>query len=189
MLVPGPTATMPRLLSTALLTFASLACVAAPEPARTPEGLLAPGSPMPDFRLPDQNGVLVDSRDLRGRTWLLYWYPKAGTPGCTREACAFRDRWQEVQAAGLTVLGISYDPPAANRAFAAENRLPFRLLSDTDGSLARLLGAWREKPPVPRRISYLVGPDGRVLRVWPAVDPDRHADEVLAAVREPAAAG
>ena len=158
-----------------------MAALAAP----TAEGreMLGPGDPFPEFELPAHDGSVVRSADLAGRAFLVYFYPKAGTPGCTREACAFRDAWDQVEAAGLTVLGVSYDTPEANRGFAERYRLPFPLLSDSRRRLARAVGAARALLPVPRRISYLVGPDGRVLRAYPSVQPARHAAEVLADLR------
>ncbi len=145
--------------------------------------MLQPGDPFPEFELPAHDGTVVRSADLAGRPYLIYFYPKADTPGCTREACAFRDSWDDVKAAGLTVLGVSYDTPETNRRFAEKYRLPFLLLSDRDRRLARAVGAARAVLPVPRRISYLVGPDGRVVRAYPEVRPAAHAAEVLADAR------
>jgi len=141
--------------------------------------MLAPGDRFPEFSLEAQDGTTVSSADLAGHTYLLYFYPKADTPGCTREACELRDRWPDVEAAGLVVLGVSFDTPEANRAFAQKYHLPFRLLSDSDRTLAKEVGATRALVPLPKRISYLVGPDGRVLKAYPNVDPKTHAAEVL----------
>jgi peroxiredoxin Q/BCP len=137
------------------------------------------GSPFPEFELPAHDGSTVSSASLAGRAYLLYFYPKAATPGCTREACELRDHWSELAAADLEVYGVSYDPPEANRAFAERQRLPFLLLSDRDRSLAGTVGAARLLLPVPKRISYLVGADGRVLKAYPSVTPSAHAAEVL----------
>jgi len=142
-------------------------------------GLLEPGTPFPAFSLQDQDGNTFDAASLRGRYYLVYFYPKADTPGCTKEACAFRDSWPEVQAAGLVVLGVSFDKPEANRAFARKYHLPFPLLSDRDKKLASQVGAKRFLIPYPRRISYLVDPHGVVRVVYPHVDPSGHAAEVL----------
>lgn len=146
--------------------------------------MLRPGDPFPPFSLPAHDGETVSSEALAGAPYLLYFYPKAGTPGCTRQACAFRDRWQDVAAAGLTVLGVSYDRPRANRAFVERDGLPFRLLSDVDRALAGRVGARSSLLPVPKRVSYLVGADGRVLKAYPKVRPDGHAAEVLADLAE-----
>jgi thioredoxin-dependent peroxiredoxin len=137
------------------------------------------GERFPTFDLEAHDGQRVTSASLLGRPYLLFFYPKADTPGCTRQACGLRDHWRELEAAGLTVFGVSYDKPAANRAFAERRRLPFRLLSDRGGRLARLVDARRAFLPVPKRVSYMVGPDGIVLEAYPAVSPVGHAEEVL----------
>ncbi len=145
--------------------------------------MLEPGMPFPAFSLPAHDGTVVSSADLAGKWVLVYFYPKADTPGCTREACELRDSWPEVQAEGLVVLGVSYDTPEANRAFAEKYHLPFLLLSDRDRELAAQVGAKRALIPVPRRISYLVAPDGTVARAYAQVDPATHAGEVLRDLR------
>ncbi len=149
--------------------------------------MLEAGDTVPEFELTAHDGSLVSSQALRGRKYLLYFYPKADTPGCTKEACAFRDAWDEVREAGLEVFGVSFDSPAGNRAFAEKYRLPFRLLSDADQSLARAAGAKLPLLPVPRRISYLVGDDGTVIRSYPSVHAASHAAEVLQDLRTLAA--
>jgi len=153
--------------------------------ATTAEGgrMLHVGEPFPPFELSAHDGSVVRSQDLTGKPYLIYFYPKADTPGCTKEACAFRDSWEDVLAAGLTVLGVSYDTPDANRAFAAKYHLPFLLLSDRDHALAKAVGAARSLMPFPKRISYLVGPDGTILRAYPNVKPSGHAAQVLADAR------
>lgn len=145
--------------------------------------MLEPGMAFPTFSLAAHDGSTVDSDGLEERYTLLYFYPKADTPGCTTEACALRDAWAELEDAQVAVYGVSYDTPRANRAFAEKHALPFLLLSDTDRSLAKAVGADRLLLPVPRRISYLVGPDGTVARAYPSVRPSTHASEVLADVR------
>jgi peroxiredoxin Q/BCP len=151
--------------------------------------MLAPGDDFVDFELEAHDGTTVSSADLEGHPYLIYFYPKADTPGCTREACELRDSWPAVQAAGLEVLGVSYDTPETNAAFAEKYHLPFLLLSDTDRSLARAVGAARALLPVPKRISYLVGADGTVLVAYPSVDPASHAGEVLADLKRLGAGG
>jgi peroxiredoxin Q/BCP len=141
--------------------------------------MIAVGEPFPDFSLEAHDGSVVRSRALGGRAYLLYFYPKADTPACTTEACAMRDRWKELRAAGLEVLGVSFDTPAANRAFAEKHGLPFRLLSDRGARLARAAGAKMPLLPLPWRISNLVGADGRVVKAYPQVDPRRHPEQVL----------
>jgi peroxiredoxin Q/BCP len=146
--------------------------------------MLAPGDRFPEFDLTSHSGERISSRSMAGRPYLLFFYPKADTPGCRVEACALRDHWRELAAAGLSVLGVSYDRPAANRAFAERRSLPFALLSDRGGKLARRVGARRAVLPVPKRISYLIGADGRVLKTYPAVHPSGHAEQALRDWRE-----
>lgn len=142
--------------------------------------MLDSGAEFPQFSLTAHDGSTVSSADLAGGPYLVYFYPKADTPGCTKEACAFRDSWAEVQAAGLKVFGVSYDSPKTNAAFAEKFHLQFLLLSDVDRKLAAAVGAERALLPIPKRISYLVGADGKVLKTYPDVSPAKHAAEVLA---------
>ncbi len=142
--------------------------------------MLAPGDRMVDFELEAHDGTVVRSSDLQGTPYLLYFYPKADTPGCTREACELRDAWSELSDLGLQVFGVSYDAPKDNAKFAEKYALPFRLLSDSDRELAKRVGAARALLPVPKRISYLVGADGTVLEAYASVNPKTHDDEVLA---------
>jgi peroxiredoxin Q/BCP len=144
-------------------------------------GTLEAGAAMPEWSLPDQNSVVVRSSDLAGKTYLLWFYPKAQTPGCTVEARGLRDRFAPLEKAGVTVLGVSFDDPASNKAFVEAETLPFRLLSDEDRKLALAVGAADSgSSRFARRISYLVGGDGKVRKAWTAVDPATHAAEVLA---------
>ena len=142
--------------------------------------MLSTGDQFPSFELSAHDNSTVSSEALSGTPYLIYFYPKADTPGCTKEACAFRDSWPEVQAAGLKVFGVSYDTPKTNAAFAEKFNLQFLLLSDSDKELASAVGAQRALLPVPKRISYLVGADGTVLKAYPDVKPADHAGEVLA---------
>lgn len=151
--------------------------------------MLKAGDKFPDFQLKAHDGSTVSSKELEGKAYLIYFYPKADTPGCTKEACAFRDSWEDVKATGLAILGVSYDTPEANRKFAEKYHLQFLLLSDTDRTLAKATGAARAVLPIPKRISYLVGPDGRVIKAYPHVSPSRHAGEVLEDVRKAGLAG
>ena len=144
-------------------------------------GMLEAGSAMPEFALADHNGQLVRSQDLAGKSYLLWFYPKAMTPGCTKEAQAIRERYAEFQLAGVEVLGISFDEPESNRRFVEAESLPFRLLSDTDRKLAVAVGAaGSDDAKFARRISYLVGGDGNVRKAYDDVDPSAHAAGVLA---------
>ncbi|MEW5876848.1 MAG: peroxiredoxin [Acidobacteriota bacterium] len=143
-------------------------------------GPLTEGSPFPQWELVDQQGQKVSSKDLAGKTYLLWFYPKAMTSGCTREGCELRDHYAEFRKLGVEILGVSFDTPADNARFAAEQRFPFRLLSDSSRQLAVQVGA-ADSPEAsyPKRVSFLVGGDGRVLKVYPKVDPATHAQEVL----------
>lgn len=146
--------------------------------------MLAPGDRFPTFELEAQDGSRIDSGTLAGQTFLLFFYPKADTPGCTKEACRLRDSWTDLRELGVTVLGVSYDTPESNRRFAEKHRLPFPLLSDRSRELASAVGAARLLLPVPKRISYLIGPDGLVVRAYPSVSPSDHADHVLRDLEE-----
>lgn len=146
------------------------------------------GDPAPSFSSLDQDGNAVSSARLRGRRFVLFFYPKDNTPGCTREACSFRDTWPRLRDAGVEVFGVSPDGAVSHRKFAAKFRLPFRLLADEDRTLCRTYGVWGRKTFMGRsfegvhRTTFLVGPDGRIERIWEKVKPDGHAEEVLAAV-------
>jgi peroxiredoxin Q/BCP len=139
----------------------------------------------PDFTLPNQNGRTVSISDYRGRRVVLYFYPRADTPGCTTEACGFRDAWDGFEERDVPVLGVSDDPVSDLESFAEEYDLPFELLSDEDGSVSSTYGSYGEKQMFGNtfdgvfRNTYVVGPDGRVELVYEGVSPDGHADEVL----------
>ena len=143
--------------------------------------LLAAGDTFPAWTLPDQTGTPVSSRHLAGKTYLLWFYPKAMTPGCTAEGQGLRDSFPAFQERQVEILGVSFDPPAENKAFVAAEHFPFRLLSDDERTLAVAVGA-ADTPTqvVTRRISYLVGPDGKVRAVYRNVMPATHAKDVLA---------
>lgn len=140
------------------------------------------GQPAPAFDLRDTRGVHHKLADYRGRWVVLYFYPKADTPGCTRQACKFRDDWQSFQEMGVVLVGISADAPAANAAFAQKFHLPFPLLSDLGGAFARQYGAWMNLGVAgfPRRYTYVIDPDGRIAQVYTDVSISEHSAEVLA---------
>jgi len=144
--------------------------------------LLEPGSEFPKFDLEAHDGSRVRLTDLAGRKVLLFYYPKADTPGCTKEACAFRDAWGELKAAGVAIYGISFDKPNGNAHFADKYGLPFLLLTDAGKAIAKQVGATGLLMPVPKRISYLLDENGNVLKAYPTVRPVGHAEEVLADV-------
>jgi len=161
------------------LLLAAVAALAAAGPHAAGAALLQPGAAFPAWILRGENGKAVRSDDLAGKTYLLWYYPKAMTPGCTAEGNALRDSFQQFSDAGVEILGVSFDPPSVNEKFVKEQEFPFRLLTD-DGSLAIKVGAADARDQAtPRRISYLVGPDGKVLRAYGSVNPATHAQEVL----------
>ena len=151
---------------------------------------LAVGDEAPDFTLPDQDGADVRLDDFKGRKVLVYFYPKADTPGCTAQACAIRDRQAEFDDAGAVVLGISPDPVARLRKFADKYGLPFTLLSDEDHSVAEAYGTWVHKPARGymkarmgiERSTFVVGPEGRLERVLRKVRAQGHDELVLSAL-------
>jgi peroxiredoxin Q/BCP len=146
------------------------------------------GQPAPDFTLTDQDGNQVSLKDYRGKDVLVYFYPKDDTPGCTKEACSIRDTWQDFDAKGTAVLGISRDDAKSHQQFIAKYNLPFSLLSDPDAQVTRSYGAWGEKNMYGKisegviRSSFLVGPDGIIKKVWKKVKTDTHGSDVLTAL-------
>ncbi|TVR37275.1 MAG: thioredoxin-dependent thiol peroxidase [Nitriliruptor sp.] len=150
--------------------------------------MLDVGQPAPAFTLPDQNGTEVTLFDLRGAPVVVYFYPKDDTPGCTTQACAVRDQWQEFEEAGATVLGISPDDVDSHARFAAKYDLPHRLLADPDRQAIDAYGAWGVKKMYGReyegviRSTVLIDAAGNVAEVWPKVQPKAHADKVLHAI-------
>lgn len=163
-----------------------LAVAAVLAPLAVHAALLDVGAPFPSWSLRDQTGAVVTSQSLAGKSYLLWFYPKAMTPGCTAEGQGLRDKFPAFQEKGVEVFGVSFDDPQANAAFVAAEKFPFRLLSDTDRTLAVAVGAADTKDqPVARRISYLVGPDGRVKAAYPTVSPTTHATDVLDGMSNP----
>lgn len=162
-----------------LSTLLALSIVAAAMPVRAAE-LLQPGDAFPSWKLVDQNGAEVSSASLAGKSYLLWFYPKAMTPGCTAEGQGLRDHYAAFQTKGVEILGVSFDDPKSNAQFVVEEKFPFRLLSDRDHALANAVGAAASPDQaVASRVSYLVGPDGKVRKVYGKVDPRQHAEEVL----------
>jgi peroxiredoxin Q/BCP len=151
--------------------------------------MIEEGKKAPAFAVKDQSGQTVKLADLAGKFVVLYFYPKDDTPGCTTEACAFRDQHSKLEKAGAVVLGVSPDDEKRHGKFIAKYELPFSLLADTDHALAEKYGAWGEKSMYGKkymgivRSTFLIGPDGKVARVWPKVKPEGHAEEVLAAIK------
>jgi thioredoxin-dependent peroxiredoxin len=156
--------------------------------------MIEPGQPAPDFELPDQDGNPVRLADLRGQRVVLYFYPKADTPGCTTQACGIRDHQADYDAAGATVIGVSPDSVKAVKKFHDKQALSFRLLADADHAVAERYGVWVEKSMYGRtywgnaRATFLIDEDGTVRHVIPKASPKTHDDVVLAALAELAAA-
>jgi thioredoxin-dependent peroxiredoxin len=149
-----------------------------------------PGDRAPEFALPDENGNIHRLADQRGRWTILYFYPTDDTPGCTTEACAFRDVNDTIQERRADVWGVSPQGAASKRAFREKFGLPFWLLADEDHAVADAYGSWVEKNNYGKtywgtaRRTFLIDPEGRIARVWPKVKPEGHAAEVLAALDE-----
>jgi peroxiredoxin Q/BCP len=150
--------------------------------------LIEAGQQAPDFTLPDQDGEPVALSDLRGRPVVLYFYPKADTPGCTTQACGIRDRSTDYDAAGAVVLGVSPDSVADVKKFHDKQSLTFTLLADADHAIAELYGTWGEKSMYGKtymgvhRATFIIDPEGTVAHVIPKAQPKTHDDEVLAAL-------
>ncbi len=149
-----------------------------------------PGDKAPAFSLPADDGRTVRLSELEGRPVVLYFYPKDDTPGCTKEACGFRDAWADVQETGAVVLGISPDGVASHQRFREKYRLPFPLLADTDHAVAAAYGAWGEKSMYGKKYEGILRPTfvidgaGTVRHVFEKVKPEGHAQDVLAAIQQ-----
>jgi peroxiredoxin Q/BCP len=151
---------------------------------------LEAGDQAPDFALEDQDGETHRLADYRGKTVVLYFYPKDETPGCTKQACSFRDSELQIRAEGASVLGVSVDSAASHRKFREKHSLPFPLLVDEGAKVATEYGAWGEKTLYGRksigmtRSTFIIGPDGRLLKVWKRAKAEGHGEAVLAALRD-----
>jgi peroxiredoxin Q/BCP len=149
---------------------------------------LEPGDRAPDFTLPDQHGNPVKLSELKGQTVVLYFYPKADTPGCTTQACSVRDHRSDYETAGAVVLGVSPDPVKPIAKFDEKYGLGFPLLSDEDHAVAEAYGVWVEKSMYGRkymgneRTTFVIGPDGKISEVFRSVKPAQHDDLVLGAL-------
>jgi peroxiredoxin Q/BCP len=147
--------------------------------------MLKEGSTAPDFTVNNTDGETVRLKDLRGRKVVLYFYPKDDTPGCTKEACSFRDSFSAFKKRGIEVLGVSTDSEASHKKFTAKYKLPFTLLADTDHAVADAYGVYGEKKFMGRtymgvkRMTFLIDEKGKIRKVFEKVKPDEHAREVL----------
>jgi peroxiredoxin Q/BCP len=149
---------------------------------------LKEGDAAPQFTVATNGGGKISLADYKGKNVILYFYPKDDTPGCTKEACAFRDHFAEFKKRGAVVLGVSTDLVKSHDKFVEKFKLPFILLADADKKIVEAYGVWGEKTFMGRkylgthRVTFLIGPDGRIRKIWPKVKPDEHALEVLAAL-------
>ena len=149
---------------------------------------LKEGDAAPGFSVAATGGGKIALADLKGRNVILYFYPKDDTPGCTKEACAFRDNFAEFKRRGAVILGVSPDSVKSHDKFVDKFKLPFTLLADEDKKIVEAYGVWGEKSFMGRkyfgthRVTFLIGLDGRIKKIWPQVKPDEHATEVLAAL-------
>lgn len=149
---------------------------------------IAEGTKAPEIQLLTDEGTDFSLASLKGQTVVLYFYPKADTPGCTKESCEFRDTFPNLKKANAVVLGISPDKPAAQAKFKKKYDLPFTLLCDTEHAVAEAYGVWTEKSMYGKkymgieRTTFIIGPDGKIQKVFPKVKVDGHAEEVLAAL-------
>jgi thioredoxin-dependent peroxiredoxin len=157
--------------------------------AKVPELKLKEGDRAPSFTAETSGGGRVSLADFAGKHVVLYFYPRDDTPGCTKEACAFRDAYRKFQDRGAVVLGVSTDAVKSHDKFVTKYKLPFTLLADPDKRIVRAYGAWGEKKFMGRtfegthRVTFLIGPDGCIQKIWLKVKPEEHADEVLAAIQ------
>jgi len=146
------------------------------------------GEPAPQFSMAADDGSVVSSASLAGRRYVLYFYPKDDTPGCTTQACSLRDSWSRVAETGVILFGVSPDSVASHATFREKHALPFHLLSDTGHRVAEAFGVWVPKKFMGReymgveRTTFVIGPDGRIEAVLPQVKPDAHIEQLLEAL-------
>ena len=147
---------------------------------------LKEGDFAPEFSTATNGGGHVSLAELKGKSVVLYFYPRDDTPGCTKEACAFRDEFAEFKKRGAVVLGVSPDSAKSHDKFVEKFKLPFTLLADEEKKIVTAYGVWGEKSFLGKRyfgthrVTFLIGPDGRIKKIWPKVKPEEHAAEVLA---------
>lgn len=150
---------------------------------------IAKNQPAPDFTLLDENSAPRSLSDFRGSPVVLYFYPKDDTPGCTTEACSFRDDYTAYQEAGVVILGVSPDTPESHAKFKAKHGLPFSLLADPEHKVCEMYGVWGRKKSMGReydgvfRTTFLISPQGTILEVFENVQPANHSAEILATLK------
>jgi peroxiredoxin Q/BCP len=174
------TAVLPLTVAVALggVAVAGLVCRGSTTRPDGGSGLLPVGALAPDLSAPDQTGAMRRIQGERGHALIVYFYPKDGTPGCTKEACAFRDVWARYQKAGVQIFGVSSDDAKSHEQFAKEQHLPFPIVSDPGHAWSSAFGV-TTKLGMDARVSFLIDGFGKVARVYPDVDPGLHAEEVL----------
>src|SRR5258708_2927059 len=156
--------------------------------AKTIELKLQEGDHAPDFTAASQDGRQVSLADFGGKNVVLYFYPRDSTPGCTKEACGFRDQFADFKKKGAVVLGVSTNSTKSHDKFVEKYKLPFALLADEDKKIVQAYGVWGPQKFMgikftgTHRVTFLIGPDGRIKKIWPKVRPSEHAAEVLAAL-------
>jgi peroxiredoxin Q/BCP len=149
---------------------------------------LKEGDVAPDFSAATSGGGKISLAELKGKSVILYFYPRDDTPGCTKEACAFRDGFSDFKERGAVILGVSTDNGKSHDKFVEKYKLPFPLLVDEDKKIVEAYGVWGEQSFMGHkymgtaRVTFLIGPDGHIKKIWPKVKPDEHAAEVLAAL-------
>jgi peroxiredoxin Q/BCP len=150
---------------------------------------LSEGMRAPAFEAPDAFGKIVTLESFRGQPVVLYFYPRDDTPGCTKQACGFRDAFESIRAAGAVVIGVSIDSPKKHAKFIKKYQLPFLLVSDEQRKIVNAYGVWGEKQFMGRkyegthRVTFLIDRNGIIQKIWPKVKPENHAEEVLVAVK------
>jgi len=155
---------------------------------KPPELKLKEGDKAPDFKAATADAGSVSLNEFKGKNVVLYFYPRDDTPGCTKEACAFRDEFSAFERRDTVVLGVSTDSSKTHAKFVEKYKLPFTLLADEDKQIVEAYGVWGQKSFLGRkymgtyRITFLIGPDGRIKKIWPTVKPAEHAKEVLEAL-------
>ncbi|MEZ4429453.1 MAG: peroxiredoxin [Nannocystaceae bacterium] len=179
---PRPRALLlPIFMLSASPTIAASGCSGAVTRPDGGTGLLKQGDEPPALSSTAHDGAAIDLRALGGAPTVIYFYPKDNTPGCTKEACAFRDAWKKLEEAGIRVVGVSSDSLESHKAFAAEHELPFSLVADEQLTWAKGFGVDSTGGFV-HRVTFLIGRDGKIAKVYPDVDPGVHAAEVIADV-------
>ena len=156
--------------------------------AKEPEIKLKEGDEAPDFTAPTSGGGEISLASLKGKNVILYFYPRDDTPGCTKEACAFRDSYADFSKKGAVVIGVSTDSVKSHDKFVKKFKLPFSLAADEEKKIVEAYGVWGQKVFMGRkymgthRVTFLIGPDGKIKKIWPGVKPEEHAAEVLAEI-------